>query len=78
MAGRGSGDGDLLKAVEGLAARKTVPQIAGDIHGADAEAVVDWEPDSKERAQVRRLVKKARFLMRGGYLELAAGEQPRL
>lgn len=78
MAGWGSGDGDLLKAVEGLAARKTVPQIAGDIHGADAEAVVDWEPDSNVRAQVRRLVKKARFLMKGGYLELAAGERPRL
>ena len=58
--------------------RKTVPQIARDIHGADAEAVVDWEPDSNVRAQVRRLVKKARFLMKGGYLELAAGEQPRL
>ena len=52
-------------------------QIAGDIHGVDADAVVDWDPDSKERAQVRRLVKKARFLMKGGYLELAAGHRPR-
>ena len=65
-------------AVEGLAARGSVRQIAGDIHGADADAVVDWEPDSGLRAQVRRLVEKARFLMRGGYLELAAGQRPRL
>ena len=53
-------------------------EIAGDIHGVAAAAMVDWDPDSKERAQVRRLVTKARFLMKGGYLELAAGEQPRL
>lgn len=53
-------------------------QIAGDIHGAAAESVVDWEPDSDVRAQVRRLVKRARFLMRGGYLELAAGERPHM
>ena len=53
-------------------------EIAGDIHGAEAEAVVDWEPDSDVRAQVRRLVKRARFLMRGGYLGLAAGERSRL
>jgi len=78
LPGRGLGDGDLLTAVEGLAARRSVRQIAGDIHGAAADAVVDWEPDSDVRAQVRRLVKKARFLMKGGYLELAAGERPRL
>lgn len=67
-----------MTAVDGLAARKSVREIAGDIHGAEAEAVVDWEPDSDVRAQVRRLVKRARFLMRGGYLGLAAGERSRL
>ena len=67
-----------MTAVEGLAARRSVRQIAGDIHGADAAAVIDWDPDSDVRAQVRRLVEKARFLMKGGYLELAAGERPRL
>lgn len=76
--GPGSGCGDLLTAVDGLAARRSVRQIAGDIVGADAEAVVDWDPDSDVRAQVRRLVERARFLMRGGYLELAAGRRPRL
>ena len=67
-----------MTAVEGLAARKSVRQIAREIHGADAAAVTDWDPDSDVRAQVRRLVAKARFLMRGGYLELAAGRRPRL
>lgn len=66
----------MLTAVEGLAARRSVREIAGDIHGADADA--DWDPDSDVRAQVRRLVKKARLLTRGGYLVLAAGERPRL
>jgi len=68
----------LLKTVEGPAARKTMPQIAGDIRGADASAVQDWDNDSDVRAQVWRLVKKARFLMKGGNLELAAGQRPRL
>ena len=69
------GGGDLLTAVERPAARRSVRQIAGDTHGADADAVVDWDPDSDVRAQVRRLVKWTRFLMKGGYLELAAGER---
>ena len=67
-----------LAAVEGLAARRSVRQIAGDIGGTDASAVIDWAPNSDRRAQVRQLVKKARFLMGGGYLELAAGERPQL
>lgn len=75
LAGARLGDGDSLTAV---AAQRLVRQIAGDIHGSVACAVVDWDPDSDVRAQVRRLVKKARFLMRGGYRELAAGERPRL
>ena len=64
--------------VEGPAALKMMPQIAVDIRGADASAVQDWDNDSDVRAQVRRLVKKARFLKKGGYLELAAGQRPRL
>lgn len=68
----------MLKTVEGPAAPKTMPQIAGDIRGADASAVPDQDNDSDLRAQVRRLVKKARFLMKGGYLEFAAGQRPRL
>ena len=60
------------------AARKSGWQFAREIHGAAAATVTDWDPDSDVRAQVRRLVEKARFLMRGGYLELAAGLRPRL
>ena len=68
----------MLTAVEGLAAWKSVRQIACEIHGVDAEAVKDWDSDGNVRAQMRRLVKKARFLMQGGYLELAAGRRSRL
>ena len=68
----------MLTVVEGLAARKSVPQIAFGIYGADSFATQDWDPDSDLRAQGRRLVEKARFLMKGGYLELAAGQRPRL
>lgn len=35
-----------------------------------------FDHDSALRARVRRLAEKARYLMRGGYLELAAGRQP--
>ena len=31
-----------------------------------------------QKSFIRRLVKKARFLMQGGYLELAAGLRPRM
>lgn len=68
----------MLKTVEGPAARKTMPQTAGDIRGADASAVQDWDNDSDVCAQVRRLVKKACFLMKGRKLKLAAGQRPRL
>ena len=38
----------------------------------------DLDPDGDLRARARRLVRKARWLMKGGYLELAAGRRPRL
>ena len=77
-AGRGSGDAELLKAVEGLAAGRTLHQIALEVYGADAVADRGLDSDSDLRAAARRLVKKAQFLMKGGYLELAAGRRPRL
>ena len=40
--GRGSGDADILKAAEGLAARKSRREIALEIHGAESTAVCDW------------------------------------
>ena len=75
-AGQGCGDADLLTAVAGLAARKSQRQIALEICGAASSAAQDWDPDGDVRAQVRRLVRKARWLMQGGYLELAAGRRP--
>ena len=68
----------MLMVVEGLAARKSQRQIAREVYGADSVAAEDWDPDGDVRAQVRRLVGKARMLMRGGYLDLAAGQRPRL
>ena len=65
-------------AVKGLAARMSQRQIAAAIYGADPVPAKDLYPDSNVRGHVRRLVKKARFLMRGGYLELAAGRRPRM
>ena len=67
-----------MKAVEGLAAGKKLPQIARDVYGADRVSDKGLDSDSDLRARARRLVKKARWLMKGGYLELAAGRRPRL
>ncbi len=67
-----------MKAVEGLAAGKKLPQIALDVYGADRVADRGLDSDSDLRARARRLVAKAKFLMKGGYLDLAAGQRPRL
>ena len=72
------GDEDLLTAVEGLAARKKLPEIAVEVYGANTVADSGLDSDSDLRARARRLVSKARWLMKGGYLELAAGQRPRL
>ena len=66
-----------MKAVEGLAAGKSFPQIALDVYGADRIGDKGLDSDSDLRARARRLVKKAQFLMKGGYIELAAGRRPR-
>ena len=64
--------------VKGLAARKSQRRIAVEVYGAGAVPAKDLYADSDVRAEIRRLVEKARFLMRGGYLELAAGLRPRI
>ncbi|MCY4395698.1 MAG: DUF2285 domain-containing protein [Rhodospirillaceae bacterium] len=68
----------MLKAVEGLAAKKKLPQIALEVYGAETVAEKGLDSDSDLRARARRLVGKARWLMKGGYLELAGGHRPRL
>ena len=47
-------------------------EIAVELHG-EAKVAEKWSPDSALRAQVRWRVRTALALMRGGYLELAAG-----
>jgi hypothetical protein len=65
-------------AVRGLAARKSQRQIALEVYGAGSVPAQDLYADSDVRAEIRRLVEKARFLKEGGYLELAAGLRPRM
>ena len=48
------------------------------IHGADAGAAQNRDSDGEVRMYLRHPVKKARFLMKGGYLELPAGQRRRL
>ena len=67
----------MLKAVEGLAAKK-MPEIALDVYGAETVAASGLDSDSDLRARARRLVEKARWLMKGGNIDLAAGRRPRL
>ena len=57
------GDGDK--------AEKEARQIAEEIWGVD-EVDPDWYPDCPLRSKVRRRIKRARYLMEGGYLKLAA------
>ena len=52
--------------MEGLAARKSQRQIARELYGVESAAAEGWDPDGDVRARVRRLVGKARFLMRAG------------
>ena len=68
----------MLKAVEGLAAGRKFAEIALEVYGAERVADRGLDSDGDLRARARRLVKKARFMMKGGYMELAAGRRPRL
>ena len=68
----------MLKAVAALAAGKKFPQVALEVYGAERIGDKGLDSDGDLRARARRLVKKARFLMKGGYIELAAGRRPRL
>lgn len=69
----------MLKAVAALAAgKRKLPQIALEVYGAERIGDDGLDRDSDLRARARRLVEKAKFLMKGGYIELAAGRRPRL
>ena len=69
----------MLKAVAALAAgKRKLAQVALDVYGAERIGDRGLESDGDLRARTRRLVRKAQFLMKGGYIELAAGRRPRL
>ena len=68
---RGPGDRELLIALDGDKAKKEARQIAEEIWGAD-EVAEEWYRDCPLRGTVRRRIYRARHLMEGGYLKLAA------
>ena len=70
--GRSKSDGVLLSVLDMWLARKSWRQIAVQLYGAKRVAE-GWSTESPMRSRVRRLGKKARFLMESGYRDLAAG-----
>ena len=65
-------DRELLTVLDGRLAGKSWREIAIDLYGAERVAA-DWHTESWMRSRVRRLGKKAHFLMESGYRDLAAG-----
>ena len=72
-AGRGPGDEDekLVRALEGIIAGKSAPEIAIDMYGAD-EVEASWDSRRLAALEDRRRIPKARAMMRGDYLKLVA------
>ena len=69
--GPGDGDRELLIALDGDKAGKEAREIAAEIWGADKVAD-EWYRGCPLRGTVRRRIYRARDLMEGGYLKLAA------
>ena len=65
-------DHELLTVLNGRLAGKSWRETAVDLYGAKRVAA-EWNTDSWMRSRVRRLGKKARMLMEGGYRYLVAG-----
>ena len=55
----GDGDRELLMALDGHIAGRSMREIAVDLYGAERVAA-EWAPDGVLRAQTRRLLRKAR------------------
>src|SRR3546814_1527057 len=55
-----------LQALDATLAGASLREVAEGLFGVDAVAA-DWHADSALRARVRRLVRRANVLMRGGY-----------
>lgn len=63
---------ELLTALEGRLAGRSLREIAVDLYGA-ARVAEEWGSDGSMRARVRWRVKQALGLMNGGYRDLVAG-----
>lgn len=59
-----------LQALDAILAGASMRETAAGLFGADAVAA-DWYADGGLRSRVRRLVRRGRSLMRGGYRRLA-------
>src|SRR3546814_19847998 len=59
-----------LQALDATLAGASLREVAEGLFGVDAVAA-DWHADSALRARVRRLVRRAHVLMRGGYRSMA-------
>ena len=59
-----------LQALDGTLSGASLRTIASVLYGTDAVSK-DWHADSDLRARVRRLVRRGKTLMRGGYRRLA-------
>ena len=72
--GAGSGDEDreLLIALDGDLAGRSVRRIAEELWGA-ARVAAEYAPDGWMRSAVRRRIRKGRALASRGYLAIAAG-----
>jgi len=59
-----------LQALDATQAGASLREVGEGLFGADAVAS-DWHADSGLRSSVRRLVRRGRSLMHGGYRRLA-------
>jgi len=65
-------EGKLATALTGVLKGKTTRAIAVDLYGA-RRVREEWHPDGALRAGARYWIGKARRLVEGGYLDVAAG-----
>ena len=68
----GADASELAVVLAGVRSRKSMREIGVDLYGADAVAA-DWHLDGWMRAQVRRLVHRARAALRAGSGSADAG-----
>ena len=65
-------DGELLRVLDARLAGKSLREMAIDLYG-ERRVAEDWSRDGSMKARVRWRVKRALWLMKGGYRVLVAG-----